>query len=103
MHIGPRSRRLALAGLSLSLSLQLGCAKNENAAPVEEPAVGVGSADPEPDPVPSGDADSPELAQIVSLDGPEEAKLGQIVTLRITTDFDAIETVYGMGYRWLAD
>jgi hypothetical protein len=79
--------------LVLSLLLGASSCRASTITPAQPPAIDVGNAEPEAGPIPSGDADSPALAQLVSLVGPSEAQLGQIITLTLYTDFDPHEDI----------
>jgi hypothetical protein len=82
-----------LFACSLLFASHLACADAPNSSNVDEPAIDVGEAEPQSVPVPSGSADDPDLPQIIAVEGPETALLGQIVTLRVTSNFDPIEDV----------
>ena len=86
------SRRLSLSCLALATLLSASACKDDPVA-LPAPAIDMGSAEPQDGPIPTGDPDSPTVPQIVQVEGPATAKLGQIVTLRITTNHDPIDQV----------
>ena len=83
----PSWRRLSL-GLLASGSLLQVSACTEPGTSAAEPYVDFNGASPESDPIPAGDPDDPSRPQIVSIDGPELAQLGQVITVRMTTDYE---------------
>lgn len=107
-----RARALSLlplvAFMGSSALLATGCP--EEASTPSEPVIDVAGAVPQDTPVPAGSPEDASLPQIVSFDAPETVRPGQIVNLRLTTNFSPIDdlssaaiVVEGVGGWFKAD
>ncbi len=94
-----RARPVSALAKALSLALWVGA----SACPAEPspedavPAVNVDGATPQNTPIPTGDANDGSRPQITALHAPEIVSPGQIVTLRIVTDFPVAEDIVGVA------
>lgn len=88
------AKALAVNSLALSLIFSAGC-RDDPEDHEFPPAINVGDAEPQDSPIPSGGASDATVPQIKSLDAPDEVLPGQVVGLRLTTDYMPREDLAG--------
>jgi alpha-tubulin suppressor-like RCC1 family protein len=86
--LGGRSCALALSLLAFSA-----CRAEDHGE--AEVVIDVGGAVPQDTPIPSGSADAQAAPQIIGFHAPEVVRPGQIVTLRMTTNYSPSEDISG--------
>src|SRR5690606_37047645 len=94
MVMGSRTRRVFCSLSLAACSLTLSACPDPGMAPAE-PSIDFGGAEPQDSAIPPGNPDDDRLPQIVALRGPTQARLGQVVTLRISTDFEPVADIAG--------
>jgi alpha-tubulin suppressor-like RCC1 family protein len=90
----PPIRGLVPGIAAISLIFFAGCREDEEPHDFP-PAIDVGGAEPQDTPIPTGDPNSPIAPQIQSMDAPLEVLPGQVVGIRMTTDFSPPEDITG--------
>lgn len=95
MALRPNFVRPALLAV-ISLGVFTACPPERK--PAESvPAVAVDGAEPQDTPIPTGDAGDAARPQIVGLTAPASVRPGQIVTLRLVTDYPFVEDLTGIA------
>ena len=89
----PASARAVCIGAALIIG---GCQTN-TVKSEDLPAIEIGSASPQTTPVPTGDAAAPDLPQIEIIDAPNTVSPGQVVSVRLGTNFAPPEGVTGVA------